>query len=485
MAMGQKIKEFHFMKWIYSILAVSTVVFVIYLFQGDAVRELWEKLSEKTEHGLVVNHLSKDVFKLFSSTVIGLTGLSILISAVVISILDKDSVKDYVSCAGFLIVGGLWTVFEYEFVRKYYNDNFFVNTMDVISQMFLCEFLLIYLKCYYKSKLWIRIGNGIVGCWSLGILIFYILHMMGMINPKDAEYKIAVIILEVVMIAVVGFYKEYRRSKNRDMLIILVMGNVMALSAIFRFANVGTERFWIYAFMIEYMVFAVIQVNILIGNARKRLMHAVSERELELRMAKNREAVVRSQIQPHFLYNALATIRSLCTKDPELARTAIDYFSAYLRANMNSLDTTECIPFETELAHVKSYLYIEKLRFGDRLQIEYDIQTMRFMCPPLALQTMVENAVKHGVCNKRGGGLIRITVRELKNRFEICVEDDGVGFDIKKMPEDGRKHIGIQNTRSRLKYMCNGVLKIESELEKGTKVNIHIPKETGKLQEIL
>lgn len=129
------------------------------------------------------------------------------------------------------------------------------------------------------------------------------------------------------------------------------------------------------------------------------------------------------------------------------------------------------------MSHVKSYLYIEKLRFDELLNIKYEIETENFKCPSLLLQTMVENAVKHGICNKCDGGTVLIKTYETDDNYIIKVIDDGTGFDINSnVDTDERNHIGIENTRNRLKEMCNGKLDIESEIEKGTKVTIEIPK---------
>ena len=184
-----------------------------------------------------------------------------------------------------------------------------------------------------------------------------------------------------------------------------------------------------------------------------------------------------SQIQPHFLYNALTSIAQLCEKNPSKAKKATIDFSDYLRRNMNSLKEQSPVSFESELKHLETYLSLEKMRFGDDLNIEYDIQTTDFLIPSLTVQPLVENAVKHGVGMKEDGGTVTIATREYDNRFEVIVSDDGVGFDTEKKPDDGRTHIGMENVRNRLKTMCNAVLNIKSKIGVGTTATITIPKE--------
>jgi sensor histidine kinase YesM len=184
-----------------------------------------------------------------------------------------------------------------------------------------------------------------------------------------------------------------------------------------------------------------------------------------------------SQIQPHFLYNALNTIKYLIKKDPKTAEGAVVKFSNYLRSNMDSLTQKEPIPFKKELEHVKNYVDIEQLRFGERLKIEYEIQVVDFTIPPLTLQPIVENAIKHGVNQRPEGGTVIIKTGETQSYYIISVEDNGVGFDVNEKKNDGRSHVGISNIRKRLEEIMNACIEIKSEIGVGTVVTIKIPKE--------
>ena len=145
---------------------------------------------------------------------------------------------------------------------------------------------------------------------------------------------------------------------------------------------------------------------------------------------------------------------------------------------MDSLKQTAPVPFETELEHLKKYLYIEKLRFDDLLRVEYDIQATNFELPLLSIQPLVENAVKHGVGMKEDGGTVKISTRETDAAFEVIVEDDGVGFDTEApQHDDGRSHVGMENTKKRLHDMCGGKVMITSEIGKGTTAKVILPKE--------
>ena len=200
----------------------------------------------------------------------------------------------------------------------------------------------------------------------------------------------------------------------------------------------------------------------------------MKERELEL--TEMRIAVMLSQIQPHFLYNALTSIKGLCAADPRRAEKAVDSFAVFLRGNMNSLTAREPIPFTQELAHCKNYLELEQLRFGPRVNVVYQLAATDFSIPTLTLQPLVENAVRHGVTKRREGGTVCIRTEEIGGGWKITVQDNGVGFDPQKQRADGTSHTGIENVRMRLENQCRGTLAVHSAPGRGTRVEITIPK---------
>lgn len=210
----------------------------------------------------------------------------------------------------------------------------------------------------------------------------------------------------------------------------------------------------------------------------KLYQQAQKTAELSRELSELNMTLMISQIQPHFLYNALNTIKYLIKKDPKTAETAIVKFSNYLRANMDSLTQKEPIPFTKEIEHVKNYTAIESLRFGERLNVIYNIQYDNFNIPPLTIQPIVENSIKHGVNQRPEGGFVKITSYEDNKNAIIVIEDNGVGFDATKPPpDDGRSHVGIKNIKQRLSQMLNASVDVTSVLNEGTKTVITIPKE--------
>ena len=200
------------------------------------------------------------------------------------------------------------------------------------------------------------------------------------------------------------------------------------------------------------------------------------KKEMELKLQESHISIMLSQIQPHFLYNTLNSIYQLCETNPMLARSMVNSFAEYLRNNLSSLDEPGLVSFETELSHIKTYLDIEKIRFDDTLEIEYDINCTDFSLPVLTVQPIVENAVKHGTSKKRGGGKVTISTLEDSENYIISVSDTGCGFDPAKPKNDGKRHVGIENVRQRLSNMCAGSLTIKSVVGEGTNATIKIPK---------
>ena len=203
---------------------------------------------------------------------------------------------------------------------------------------------------------------------------------------------------------------------------------------------------------------------------------SIKNKKLKEELEQSRISVMLSQIQPHFLYNSLTSVMDLCDTNPKQAKAAIADFADYLRGNLSSLKTENPISFRTELEHIKKYLRLEKLRFQDELEVAYDIQTQDFMLPALSVQPLVENAVKHGIGQKIGGGTVIIHTHETENEYIIRITDDGVGFVEGEYADDGGTHIGIENTKKRFDMMMNARLELESMKGEGTTACILIPK---------
>lgn len=178
------------------------------------------------------------------------------------------------------------------------------------------------------------------------------------------------------------------------------------------------------------------------------------------------------QMRPHFIFNTMMSIYSLCNQDPQKARQVTMDFTNYLRKNFNAVASDSTIPFSAELEHTRAYLAVEQVRFEDLLLVDFDTPHIRFRLPPLTLQPLAENAVKHGMNPDAGPLRISIRTRRTETGSEITVEDNGPGFDLS---DSGKPHPTLENIRQRLDMMCGGKMEIMPKDGGGTTVKVTIP----------
>ena len=200
---------------------------------------------------------------------------------------------------------------------------------------------------------------------------------------------------------------------------------------------------------------------------------AIAQKELTI--TKHKLSLLRTQMHPHFIINALSIIRSLVRRDTQRAVQSIDAFTDYLKVHIRAVQTDELIDFEQELRHINAYLSLVQADRSRRIDIRYDIQVTDFMLPPLSLEPIIENAVKYGT--GKDSGVIVISTREADNAVRICVSDNGTGN-----PEQSKTlkstGIGLPNTRQRLALQCGGTMETE-QTDSGMFVTITIPREVN------
>jgi two-component system sensor histidine kinase ChiS len=188
-----------------------------------------------------------------------------------------------------------------------------------------------------------------------------------------------------------------------------------------------------------------------------------------------------TQISPHFLYNTINTIIGLSYKDTEKTRKALNNLAIYFRGKLDVHREKGLVPLENELDLVRAYLEIEEMRYEDKIKIILDIEAnLKVMIPPLTIQPIVENAIKHGIKSKKDKGVVRITAKKGKDEYiNIIIEDNGVGMDLTKQAELMKgysEQIGFKNVMEKIQQMNDGKIILESVEGVGTKVSIIIPK---------
>ncbi len=188
---------------------------------------------------------------------------------------------------------------------------------------------------------------------------------------------------------------------------------------------------------------------------------------------------LQTKINPHFLFNALNAIASTTRRDPDKARELIISLSGYMRYNLEVDE--ELIDIGTALQQVENYIKIEKARFGERLQVEYDVDDIHLKLPSLLIQPLVENAVIHGILKRKGPGKVTISIKDTGRKIRVSVRDTGVGIgqDVIDHLYQGTvssKQIGLSNVHQRVKLIYGTGLVIQ-RLEPGTEVYFDITKE--------
>ena len=276
-----------------------------------------------------------------------------------------------------------------------------------------------------------------------------------------ACFAISAAFLVKILVATVSRYREVRKHENA----ILLFSVLVIIVSVVLDMNVGMNQQPITFLTIAIIVSSVFYYIWL-------HLQFVRDHERDL-MAAQRIQIMMTQIQPHFLFNALNTIRALYAKDPPLADRTLENFSSYLRQNLESLSQTDLLPLSKEMEHTRLYAEIETLRFPN-VQVEYHIEDESFRLPALTIQPLVENAIRHGV-RGRGDGHVIVATAYKNGVHRVTIEDNGVGFDPEQQNPPEKSHIGLKNVRDRVEQMCGGTMIVKSEPGKGTAVTLLIP----------
>ena len=318
----------------------------------------------------------------------------------------------------------------------------------------------------YRSAYLMRI---VCGCY---LVLVFLSMFNGMLFQVDAHgnltdgpyYWIAWLIDPMILLIEILVVVHYRKNLSRFGTIVMLNYGLVSL------LTTGLQSIW---YPVPELLACTLALLLMFMLFYWEMAKNLVENERELMQSQMSLAI--SQIQPHFLYNTLSTIAELCRKDSAMAEEVTNRFALYLRGNLEHMGDSFPVEFSKELKHVQTYLWIEKIRFQDELQVVYDIQTEDFIIPALTVQPLVENAVKHGMMGSENVCTITIRTKCVERGYQVIIEDDGCGFDPEQVKNDGRKHIGIESVRNRLKFMVGGILTVRSVIGKGTTVIIEIP----------
>ena len=266
------------------------------------------------------------------------------------------------------------------------------------------------------------------------------------------------------------------RKGNRDLnlfLVSVILTTVVSTSLCITLSHDFPAHF--YATGIASVSFLIIDAcfyGVYLSYVVRVTQKANQKEEYEKRIKELQGAVLKQQIRPHFLFNALNAIKMTYKTDPEKGEEAITLFSKYLRASMRAADQY-LVPLERELKVVQGYVELESLKTPKPYEVLYNIDAFQFEVPYFGLQPIVENAIQHANLQSKEDGHIEIATYEDQTHYHIKITDNGVGYDINQVKSES---IGLTNTKKRFELLLNATLDILSKPGEGCSVNIAIPK---------
>lgn len=316
-----------------------------------------------------------------------------------------------------------------------------------------------------RSALENRAGRKVLVCQYAACAMGGLISSIGLITGQIWRSMILIIIVGIaVFLSCWVLLIKHRRLIGTGYTVSLMILLPLSLAAcIFQWASGGIP-------MVSMVItLRLLILYILIQNGQAQLMAEIRRADERLRLQ-----MIARRMKPHFLYNSLTSIYYLCEQDPGLAQKAIEAFSSYLRDTMDSFESEDLVPFSWERKQVDHYMFLEKLRFGDQIDLQYDLGIENFRLPPLSVQFLVENAIKHGRDREHPAVRIRITTAREKGWIRLCVSDNGRGFDPAKAGEDGETHLGLVTVEERIRLLCGGSMSVESRPGEGTTVTLEI-----------
>ena len=416
----------------------------------------------------------------FNATVC-LIGIFILLVHIVNVLLKKNRRKDENTLLNFLIFTAIHFAiyFTYTVIKIPYTNPSNEFTMGFYTVFYICNnvevfllflYFMVYVEMSKKAKKSMQIVN--ISLFSVFVVldIVNIFTRMFFTSIEGAYTRAPTMVISqgyqfvmfamILVVAVINKKLNNREKVAFSLYCLLPLGAIVAQNLLPGYA-------------IAYLsIIVAIEVLFFFVNVEKNILLA-QERE------KAKDAQIKmmlSQIQPHFIYNSLSSISTLITLDPEKAQKALDDFTEYLRSNLSSLTARERVPFEDELRHTKTFVALEQIRFGERVKVIYDIKVSDFEVPPLTIQPLVENAVKHGILKKVEGGTVILSTYETEDRYVVEIKDDGVGFDMESVDFKSNEHVGLNNIRYRLAKMGSGEFETQSKPMEGTTVRVSFKK---------
>lgn len=304
------------------------------------------------------------------------------------------------------------------------------------------------------------------------------------------NYLYVLILLQMIYILGVLIKAVLHKRDNAILMFIAICVFVLAIiEDILHYKGIGginVSYMFLYGNFVVIIAMSFIQAKQQANTHEKLILYnkkLVEADRLKDKIMATEMSFLQAQIKPHFLYNALNAIANVCEKDGKKAGKLILDLAIYLRGSLEFNHLDKMVTIEKELEFVNTYFNIEQARFGQKIQLYKKIEIpLDYQIPVLILQPLVENAVRHGISKKPGGGTVYIRMKQTNEGTYIEIEDDGVGIDGEKLAmflseaEIG-KEVGLLNIHHRLIRLYGRGLDISSEVGRGTCVKLVIPEE--------
>lgn len=324
-------------------------------------------------------------------------------------------------------------------------------------------------------------------CCSLAVIqlvtstVLFLLHAVNICDVSQFLWWGALFWGIFILLSLCGAIRLFWRKRNSITVMTLFSAIFMALMIPLEILRIlyWTDSIKAYGMISRVCFIVVIGLEVLSYAHSIQIMEVQKERTEE-ENKKLQLQLLSTQIRPHFILNTLGAIRSMIMEDAKRASDLLYDFSMYLRKNIEERDYTKPVPFGEELDYIETYLRLEQTRFGKRLKVKYHIEEREFWVLPLSIQPFVENAVKHGLFPKRGGGTLCISVTENQQKIVIEIRDDGIGFDASNLKAiiEKKHSVGLRSAIYRIETEMKGQCRIfskESGIE-GTLVRMTLPR---------
>ena len=401
------------------------------------------------------------------------------------NVVQKHRGKSLAALGLFSVMLGLWRMTDTRFTPFLIPDKpvllFYISVMMLMFGMV----PLIKWMEEHMNKISRCILDGYCIVAVLICLVQLLLQLFSVLDLRDTLF-VTHIVIGVGVAVVIGnviferirYPRKFKMLVGKKLPIICLVGVIADVAAFYIKGNSSGLYFTLLSFLL-YIVFMGIAT--MYNYSEQEIQLAEKDRQLaekERKLTERRIAAMMSQIRTHFIFNVLTAISGYCKYDAKKADEALILFARYLRKNIAVIEEEGLIEFSRELEYLEDYISLEQMRFENMITFEKDIGERSFMLPPLTVQPLIENAIKHGLVEHGRSGTVKLHTESDEKDIIIIITDDGVGF----TPEECEKEesVGIKNVRFRLESMVDGSLSVESSPGKGTKVTIRIPKNAGK-----